>query len=218
MREAIGDVPGAAVSRQNLAFVLVPEAPERNESRNAMPFADVGDLDSFALPDGTWSAAPTPAKSGASTARMAAQMVLVAGLAFFATRAALQGSWNVGRTSTDAAQPVQASASADMQPVPSTDAGYPVPPPPANAATDRASILIFTPRPGSIASTGGSTKLCYAVSGAVQARVEPGVGEVPPTSTLTCVRVTPARTTTYQLDALGRDGHAVRQQLVIVVR
>jgi hypothetical protein len=82
---------------------------------------------------------------------------------------------------------------------------------------DRASILIFTPRPGSI-STGGPTRVCYAVSGATQVRVEPGIGEVNPTSRLTCLRVTPVRTTTYELTASGRDGHQVREQLVIIVR
>ena len=93
-----------------------------------------------------------------------------------------------------------------------------VPPPaPPDSGPDRASILIFSPRPGSIAS-GGPTRLCYAVSGALRARVEPGIGEVPPARTLTCIRVTPARTTTYELDAYGRDGYPVRQQLVIVVR
>ena len=91
------------------------------------------------------------------------------------------------------------------------------PPPPQVSGPERASILIFTPRPGSIAS-GGPTRLCYAVSGALRARLEPGIGEVPPTRTLTCIRVTPVRTTTYGLDAYGRDGYAVRQQLVIVVR
>ena len=91
------------------------------------------------------------------------------------------------------------------------------PPAPPSADPERASIRIFTPRPGSIAS-GGPTRLCYAVSGALRARVEPGVGEVAPTNTLTCIRVTPVRTTTYELDAYGRDGYPVRQQLVIVVR
>jgi hypothetical protein len=60
--------------------------------------------------------------------------------------------------------------------------------------------------------------LCYAVSDAVEARVEPGIGDVLPTNTLTCLRVAPARTTTYQLTASGRDGYRVRQQLVIIVR
>ncbi len=78
-------------------------------------------------------------------------------------------------------------------------------------------ILIFTPRPGSIA-TRGATNLCYATSDAVEARVDPGVGKVSPTSTLTCLPVTPTRTTTYQLTAYGREGQQVSEQLVIVVR
>jgi NB-ARC domain len=90
-------------------------------------------------------------------------------------------------------------------------------PAPLAPLPDRASILIFTPRPGSI-STGGPTRVCYAVSGATQVRVEPGIGEVNPTSRLTCLRVTPVRTTTYELTASGRDGHQVRGQLVIIVR
>ena len=64
---------------------------------------------------------------------------------------------------------------------------------------------------------GGATKLCYAVSGAVQVQVEPGIGDVNATSRLTCLRVAPVRTTTYELTAHGRDGQPVRQQLVIVV-
>ena len=89
-------------------------------------------------------------------------------------------------------------------------------PRPASVA-DRANIRIFTPRPGSIV-TGRATALCYAVSGALRARVDPGVGEVNPANSLTCVRVRPPRTTTYQLTAYGRDGLAVREQLVLVVR
>ena len=82
---------------------------------------------------------------------------------------------------------------------------------------DRASIRIFSPRPGSIV-TNAPTRLCYALRDAVDARVEPGIGKVIPASTLTCLRVSPVRTTTYQLIAHGRDGYPVRQQLVIVVR
>ena len=88
---------------------------------------------------------------------------------------------------------------------------------PRTPVANRASILIFTPRPGSIA-TGTPTALCYAVNGAVHARIEPGVGEVNPASALTCLRVAPPRTTTYELIAYGRDGDRARQQLVIFVR
>jgi hypothetical protein len=93
--------------------------------------------------------------------------------------------------------------------------------PPSPAAPDigpeSSSILIFTARPGSIA-TSRSTQICYAVSGAYQARIEPGIGDVDPTPTLTCRRVSPVRTTTYQLTAFGRDGHPTRQQVVVFVR
>ena len=81
---------------------------------------------------------------------------------------------------------------------------------------ERASILIFSPRPGSIA-TGAPTALCYAVNGASHARIEPGIGEVSPANTLTCLRVAPPHTTTYELVAYGRDGYKARQQIVIFV-
>jgi hypothetical protein len=82
---------------------------------------------------------------------------------------------------------------------------------------DKPSIRIFSQRPGPIAAR-GPTKLCYAVSGALRVRVEPGIGAVTPTSTLTCLRVAPVRTTTYELTAYGRDGDQVHQRLVVVVR
>ena len=82
---------------------------------------------------------------------------------------------------------------------------------------DRANIIIFTARPSSIVSA-RPTELCYAVSDAFQARIEPGVGDVTPASALTCRPVAPVRTTTYQLTAHGRDGIQVMQQVVIVVR
>jgi hypothetical protein len=84
-------------------------------------------------------------------------------------------------------------------------------------ASQRATIRIFTARPGSIATTGRSN-LCYAVTDAAQTRIEPGVGDVEPAATLTCHRVAPVRTTTYELTATGRDGVPVTQQIVIVVR
>jgi NB-ARC domain-containing protein len=231
LHESMGDTVAAASSRQNLSLVL---APASDDSHATMPFAEVTDLEPIALRGEIWSAPHVPAKGGVGTALLTAlQMVLAAGLAFFATIAALTwGSWDVARigaflrggvepsqvVDSAAPQPVQA---ADLHAPPSPAAhdshDSPTPPMPRAAGPDRARILIFTPRPGSIASD-GPTRLCYAVSGAVQARVEPGVGEVPATSTLTCVRVAPVRTTTYELDAYGRDGYPVRQQLVIVVR
>jgi hypothetical protein len=101
--------------------------------------------------------------------------------------------------------------------VPESAVVTPAPPAPQAPAEDRPNILIFTARPGSI-SAGGPTQLCYAVTGASRARIEPGLGEVHPAGALTCLRVAPVRTTTYELTAYSRDGHHVREQLVIVVR
>jgi len=229
LRESLDDTVAAAASRQNLGFVLAP-APAADEPREPMPFSDLPDVDSFALRGATWSAVQTPARSSIGRAVLiAVQLVLAAGLGFFATVAAFEGSWDVARigsllragveqtTVSDAAAPRPVEAT-DVYVSPSPGPGGALtPPPPQDSDSERASILIFTPRPGSIAS-GGPTRLCYAVSGAVRARLEPGVGEVPPARTLTCIRVTPMLTTTYELDAYGRDGFQVRQQLVIVVR
>jgi hypothetical protein len=77
---------------------------------------------------------------------------------------------------------------------------------------------VFYLTAGGSIPTAGRTAVCYAVDAAFQARIDPGIGEVNPTSTLTCLRVAPARTTTYELTASGRDGQQARQQLVIVVR
>jgi hypothetical protein len=78
-------------------------------------------------------------------------------------------------------------------------------------------IRIFTARPGAIGAT-RSTAICYAVSNASQARIDPGIGDVDPTDTLTCRRVAPARTTTYRLTAYGRDGTQHSQSVVVIVR
>jgi hypothetical protein len=229
LRDTLDDIPAAEASRQNLALVL---AAPVDESRNPMPFSDVTDADSFALRGATWSTVHAPAKSSTGRAVfIAVQMVLAAGLAFFATLAALEGSWDPARigslfharaeepTVTDAGAPRPVLTAGDQYYTPSSAGARDAPAPPAPQAStaERASIRIFTPRPGSIA-LGGPTSLCYAVTGALRARVEPDVGEVPPTDTLTCIRVTPVRTTTYALAAYGRDGQPVSQQLVIVVR
>jgi hypothetical protein len=87
------------------------------------------------------------------------------------------------------------------------------------AGPQRANILIFTARPGSIAtSRATATSLCYAVRDAAKVRIEPGVGDVETADSLTCRRVAPVQTTTYELVATGRDGIPVSQSLVIVVR
>ena len=90
-------------------------------------------------------------------------------------------------------------------------------PDPALPVGDRARIRIFTPRPGSIA-TGSPVELCYAVDGALHARVEPGVGEVAPASRLTCSGSRRSARPRTNSARTGRDNLPVRQQLVIVVK
>ena len=124
------------------------------------------------------------------------------------------------RVLVDVAAASEALPAVPPDPVSDVTPGEPTAPAtaPPGPVPARASILIFTARPGSIA-TSGSTNICYAVSGALRARIEPDIGEVVPAETLTCRRVAPVRpTTTYELTASGRDGVSVRQQMVIVVR
>jgi hypothetical protein len=64
---------------------------------------------------------------------------------------------------------------------------------------------------------GQPRQLCYAVKGASNARIEPGVGPVKPSSSLTCVRVSPARTTEYRLIAENADGRSSTRSATMVV-
>ncbi len=245
LREMLNDDAAAAASRRNLGFVL-PPVSEHSRKRATTPLDDVLDLESLPLRDETPPAIANPTMQSASMGLPALLLFAVlGGLAYWTHPAGLSlRSWNLdsvgsvvqaslrratGRIATMPTAPRAASepglrhhdepdaVSSGSESValagnlPLTD---PAPPAPL---TDRASILIFTPRPGSI-TTGGPTRLCYAVSEALQVRLEPGIGAVAPTRTLTCLRVAPARTTTYQLTAYGRDGQQVSQKLVIVVR
>jgi hypothetical protein len=229
LRESLDDEVGAAASRRNLAFVVAPVSEDPR--RAAMFFNRVPALDSL-----------TPkTRNVAAMAITALLCAMLGALAY--TVAAGRLSWNsrsaagVGSpvrsgveratTGTDVmlpSLPAGAESSEVQHAVPSVSAltapvGEPSSAPSGQPSpvTDRASILIFTARPGSVAIT-GRTELCYAVSDALQVRIEPGLGEVAAANTLTCRRVAPRRTTTYQLTAYGRDGQRAREQLVIVVR
>jgi hypothetical protein len=229
LREALPGDSAAAGSRGNLAFVALPVArPSREDS--PVIADEAFDLDAMPLRD------PLPAirASGTTTASYGLLIALLSALVGWLAYLAVDrgpgslpfqrrpaGPAAAGRSSPD--QAVQTGGSravletaAEIPPLaaaaPTTGVA-----PRAGAAPDNSSILIFTARPGSIA-TSRSTELCYAVSGARLARIEPGVGDVDPTSTLTCRRVAPRRTTTYQLTAIGRDGQHATQRLVVVVR
>ena len=236
LREGVNDADGVAATRRNLGFVL-PPAIECADSRATTPPAGVLDFDSLPFRD-----SPPPAMSVQTTthrtkAALIALLlsVVLGGLAYQTrganVRAFVQDSIERATARIDSMRTVRQAASgpgvlhpqdpgavsrASESVVLATDVALGDPEPQV-LPTDRASILIFTPRPGSIA-TSGPTRLCYAVSDALQVRLEPEIGEITPARTLTCLRVAPRRTTTYELIAQGRDGHAVRQELVIIVR
>ena len=198
LREALGDTAGAAVSRRNLDFVLPP------------PVSYALDLDSLRLRD---KALPVVAIRrthwSAALAFIALLLASAFGIGYAASRTFLRDGLVGAIVGTAGSLPPVRAPQAP--PLPSM--GLPsLPPPPADA-----SILIFTARPSSILSD-GSTAICYAVIGAYETIIEPDIGEVDPTSTLTCRRVAPQATTTYELTAYGHDGDFVKQRLVIVVR
>lgn len=220
LRDQLGEAGAATVSRANLKFV-VPErvVAERVETPaqkpSPMPFDDVGDVAPLVVP-----AYATAARRGALMSEGGAILItflLCGALGAFAYTA-LSGQWSafLDRDSDAGASPVPRSQVTAASP-PLTVAPAAAPQTLEPPATERASILIFTARPGSIVTRFGPTSVCYAVRDALETRIEPGIGDVDAAPTLTCRRVA-ARTATYELTAVGRDGVAVKQQLVIVAR
>ncbi len=254
-RESLDDSAGAAVSRQNLSFVLPPPVEPPNERppappdppeeraapapsplpaptslpppAPAPPLGEGVDLASISLDDVPPLPMPiyvarTRNHAGTPIVTMLLLVIVAGGLGYWAYFAGF--SWksldvarleSFVRSGFERARASLATRPPPQQKVP--EAPTPAIQADAPDAVPSPRILIFTPRPGSIA-TRGATNLCYATSDAVEARVDPGVGKVSPTSTLTCLPVTPTRTTTYQLTAYGREGQQVSEQLVIVVR
>jgi hypothetical protein len=207
LRESLGEPAAAAVSRRNLGFVLSLRSTALHEPDSDLA-GDVGDLDSAPLRaehDHVWPATSKKSEIGALIVVLFL-FALLGGFAYevFQRRTARPPA--AGPVATPPA--VRAAVEPETPPV--TAAPAPV--------AEKASILIFTARPGSIVAPAKPTDVCYAVSDATQARIEPGIGDVDPAATLTCRRVAPVRTTTYELSAVGRDGVPVTQQLVIVVR
>jgi hypothetical protein len=212
LREALHDDAAATTSRRNLSFVLAPVSDVSRE-RATIRSDRMRDPDSLPLRDATPPTIRVPKTHGPG-------VLLLTGLLFAIF--GWFGYWAIAegipfRTAREPLPDVPRAIPFSYGLV--TTAGDPSTTPDelAPPAADTANILIFTARPGSIA-TARPTELCYAVSGASQVRIDPGVGDVAPTNTLSCHRVAPVRTTTYALTAYGRDGQHVSQQLVIVVR
>ncbi len=218
-------------SQRNLDLVLAPVFDWSGEQATA----PLDDLASLPLRDEIPPPIPERAKRPGVMSFLALIGAIVGGFAYWSPAARpFWRSWNV--SSLGLSVPHRAAAAGTI-PLATTEARgldheAPRPvdsglePPAADPSRelavqtpgiDRASVLIFTARPGSIV-TAGSTEVCYAVSDTVLASIEPAVGNVSPTSTLTCRCVSPSHTTTYVLTASGRDGVDVTKQLVIVVR
>ena len=228
LREALPDLDAAAASRTNLRLVLSPVSEDPPEPA-AVPLAAQPAVDVLSLRDVGVAAPAALAPRAPGVVALSLIAVLFAMLGWFGYWAIAAGLFGFASSRaeptrlqqaavsqpSDVAGPQSARLYSDVT-VPTVDPPLPAPAERAPEA-DQPAIRIFTARPGSIAASGGAG-LCYAIEGASRARIGPGVGEVVPSSTLTCLRVRPPRTTTYELTASGRDGQQVRQQLVIVVR
>ena len=239
LREALNEEDAAANSRQNLGFVVAPVSDDSRHRAATWPDAAL-DLDSLPLRDQTPPAIPVRQATRVSAVILTVVLLALVGgsvalwsapeglLASFSTgslgalfhsrpRGPVTSGSTMARPLADAAasREVESADSERTSPEPET----PLEDPGAAQAlaADHPVIRIFSQRPDSGAAR-GPTRLCYAISGALRARVEPGIGNVTPTSTLTCLRVAPPRTTTYELIADGHDGDRVSQQLVVIVR
>jgi NB-ARC domain len=229
LRESIPDDAAAAASRQNLVLVAAPvrtSTPERATPEPATPERATPPLrlDLDALPIREPAASIVRVPKTRSFAAVAIAVPLLASVGWFAGvayDAVRSGQPSQGRRATaNTSQVVRSEAPRAVGSSAVLETAADVLPPDAAAPETGAassSIIIFTARPGSVATT-SSTQICYAVSGAYQARIEPGIGEVEPTPSLSCRRVAPRRTTTYELTAYGRDGRQARQRLVVFVK
>ena len=219
IRETLGDAGALAASRHNLGFVLAPvpaPVPPPAPERRAVPFGI--DFDALPIRDPTPSIAamrPRPSR----VAAVSAMALLLAGVGWFAGMAVdgLRSRASTRRADQPRAAPAPLATSVDAGTRPGAVLETTADIPPTVERVDASNILIFTARPGST-SPARATEICYAVKDALQARIEPGIGDVDPTSTLTCRGVAPARTTTYRLTASGRDGNRHSQSVVVVVR
>jgi NB-ARC domain-containing protein len=216
LRDRLGEPGAAAVSRQNLGFIApaAPPVDETSQPPQRARFDDAGERDSLVMPP---HAPVTRRRSGwAERAALMLTFALSAIVAALAYNEASGGPSILQMLSQR--ESIETTATSSVKPPLAARNAAPASTPPlAASGSQKPTILIFTARPGSIA-TARPTDLCYAVSDAVEARIEPGIGSVAAADTLTCRRVTPARTTTYELTAIGRDGDRITQQLVIVVR
>lgn len=210
IRGSLGENAAAAISRRNLEFIVTAVPEEEARSQPAMPFEHAWDSDSLPLHDTAVGVMPTHPFTGVGVMLTTFLLCAILGGVMYTHLADKRaGSQEPPIAESAAATSVSPPARRTVEPAPAAPSTPP--------RVDRANILIFTARPGSI-TTRRPTDLCYAVKEAVETRIEPGIGSVDSAGTLTCRRVAPARTTTYELTTVGRDGIPVSQQVVIVVK
>ena len=193
LREALPDEPAAKASRRNLGFVLAPvSALAETRDRSTKWFG----FDPGALPlrDAVPSLGRVPRANGYAALWLAAAALLFLGsfgyLASTRNEPDDRGSLPSAarRTVATAAvipppPPVAApriDTSVELDSIAADPSATPIPQP--TSGSDSSRILIFTVRPAGAATRWA--QICYAVSGADQARIEPGIGAVDPTSTL----------------------------------
>lgn len=81
---------------------------------------------------------------------------------------------------------------------------------------DGLKIVAFYASPAVI-RRGGRVEICYGVTGAKTARIEPPVGEVWPALSR-CMQASPGKDTEYRLTAEDGAGHSATQSLPVKVR
>jgi hypothetical protein len=246
LRDDLGETAAASVSRRNLSFIVATLPVTVPKQRAPQPFDDAGDDPlPVRVPAAAQRSRSSMGEVGALIITFLLFAAL-GGFVYIAISAKASiarererssgdgtssnarsgdgrsgdgrsgnGRSDNGRSDRTAADSAASIAGAAPQPatLPDVSAATTADP----GSQQRASIRIFTARPGSIA-TRRRTDLCYAVSDSVQTRIEPTLGDVDAADTLTCRTVAPSRTTTYELTAVGRDGIPVSEHLVVVVR
>jgi hypothetical protein len=76
-------------------------------------------------------------------------------------------------------------------------------------------IISFYAAPG-VVKRGGSTSICYGVTGAKTVRLEPAINAVWP-SMSRCMRASPGKDTTYKLTAEDGAGHSISESFMVKV-
>jgi WD40 repeat protein len=83
-------------------------------------------------------------------------------------------------------------------------------------ASQPVEIIYISTLPSSSVAPGGKAQVCYGLTNAKSARIDPDVGEIKP-SAKECIEIQPKQTTTYTLTATGVDGKTASQSFTLRV-